>query len=325
MTEPEPAAVVVVGSINMDLRLTLPRLPGPGETLAADDLDHHQGGKGANQAVAAARAGAAVQMVGCVGDDEFGGRLIASLADTGVATDQVEVVGGPSGLAVVCVDEGGENFVVVLAGANGQFSPGMVERAVIPDGAWIVLQNEVAPEVNRAALARARAVAGHVVYNPAPAATVTSDVLALVDVLVVNESEFALIFDVHESALSDDDATFAAVSSRCEQFSTHGADHDTHLEHSAADPTAVVVTLGGAGVMVVSHGDVRRFDGHPVDAVDTTGAGDCFVGYLAARLGTGEVLAEAIVLANAAAALSVTREGAGPSMPTLDEVRRFLA
>lgn len=295
----------------MDLRLALARLPGPGETLAAIGSSHHQGGKGSNQAVAAARAGAMVEMVGCVGEDEFGGRLVAALGDAGVGTGQVEVVPDTaSGLAVVCVDDQGENFVVVVAGANGRVSPGAVEGATVPDRAWIVLQNEVSPEVNRAALARSEAVGGHVVYNPAPAAAVAPEVLARVDVLVVNESEFALIFEVEPSVLSDDERTLAAVS---------------WSAGSTAEPPTVVVTLGGAGVAVVDDGAVRRFEGHPVRPVDTTGAGDCFVGYLAARLSAGERLDEAIFVANAAAALSVTKEGAGPSMPTLDEVRRFLA
>jgi len=290
--------VVVVGSINDDLVVTARRLPGPGETVAGTSVARSAGGKGANQAVAAARAGAAVAMVGCVGHDPAGSRLREGLVAEGVDASAVAVVEAPTGIAIVTVADG-ENTIVVVPGANALVSG---DDLAVGPGDVVVAQLETPLAATAAAFARARAVGATTVFNPAPAVPVPDEVLGLVDHLVVNEHEVAIVLGV----------TAAEV----------GADPTVVRRRTAA---AVHLTLGADGAVVVTADDVLTVAGHAVEVVDPTGAGDCLVGWLAAGLAARLPVAEAVRRAGAAAALSVTRPGAAPAMPTTAEVDAFLA
>jgi ribokinase len=286
--------VIVVGSINDDLVVTASRLPGPGETVPGTGVAHSGGGKGANQAVAAARAGASVAMVGCVGGDEAGARLVDGLRADGVDVTAVSVADGvPTGTAIVTVADG-DNTIVVIPGANALVRP--VALAPSP-GDVVVAQLETPLEVTTAAFAAARAVGATTVLNPAPAAPVPDDVLALVDHLVVNEHEIALVLGIGADEVRADPAVVRGRTT-----------------------ATVHLTLGAAGAIVVTPVEVAVEPGRIVTVVDTTGAGDCFVAWLAAALAEDVPVAEALRRANAAASISVTRPGATPSMPTAAEV-----
>ncbi|HEU5152510.1 MAG TPA: PfkB family carbohydrate kinase [Iamia sp.] len=284
-----PGAVVVVGSVNRDLVVGVDRHPLPGETLLGTSLVSTTGGKGGNQAAAAARAGAPTLLVARIGDDEGGRACLAELRGAGVDTTFTTVdPDAPTGTAVVTV-AGGENTIVVVPGANGRLDDTDVP---LGPGDAVVAQHETPIAPVAAAFARARAAGATTVLNPAPAAPVADDLLTLVDVLVVNEHELGIVFP--------------------------GATPE------AAPPFAgtVVVTLGRHGVRAWPAGGGPALDvpGRPVEAVDSTGAGDCFVGYLVAGLVAGVPLAAALDRANRAAALSTTRPGAAASVPTAAEV-----
>ena len=288
--------IVVVGSLNLDIVVPVPRHPRPGETVLGGDHARHPGGKGANQAVAAARLGAEIAMLGRVGDDDAGRLLLGALEEAGVATDDVLVTGdAPSGIALITVDDEAENAIVVSPGANARLDPSDVEAAAeLIEGAGIVLlQLEVSlPSVERVAeLAR-----GTVILNPAPAVELPGSLLERIDVLVPNRGELAFL---------------------------SGGDHDVESSAQELEARHVVVTLGAEGVLVVSGHSVEPIPGHSVEAVDTTAAGDCFCGALAAGLEEGLDLVVAARRANAAAALSTTRRGAQPSLPTRDELDDF--
>jgi ribokinase len=297
--------VVVVGSINDDLVVSADRLPGPGETVSGTAVAHSSGGKGANQAVAAARAGVVVLMVGCVGRDEAGARLVAGLLDAGVDTSWVTPVDAPTGVAVVTV-AGGENFIVVVPGANKLLDLQKIVNVPNITNDVIVAQLETPVAATTEAFRRARAAGAATVLNPAPAATVPAELLALVDHLVVNEHEVDLVLGVVAADLVADRG-------------------DARARLRRATTATVHLTLGADGVLVLAPDEVVVVPGRPVDVVDSTGAGDCYVGTFAAGLAAGVRVAEAAGRANAAAALSVTRVGAGPAMPTAAEVDAFLA
>ena len=290
--------IVVVGSINADDAIQLARLPGPGETVGARSLDTALGGKGANQAMAAARAGARVRMVGAVGSD--GDALIAALASDGVDTDGVARLDGlSSGRAVVLIDDHGENSIVVVPGANHAIPLSIVEDACgrLLSGDVVVLQHEVPAEISRAAARAARAVGATVLWNAAPAPTLVDELIDEIDVLIVNEHELATVaglleVDEHRSDL------VAAVAERI------GAD--------------VICTLGAAGAAFVVDGVAGTAPAPRVDVVDTTAAGDTAIGYLAAT--AGMPFPRRLATALAAGSLAVTRPGASSSIPTRAEV-----
>jgi ribokinase len=292
---------VVVGSLNMDLILRLPDLPARGQTLLSRSWDRSPGGKGANQAVALARLGARVEMVGAVGDDVDGAELAATLQSTGVSTRHVsERPDDPTGLAVVHVTPDGDNAIVVVPGANASLDPGDVAAAAAAfHGAdLLLLQLEIPPETVLAA-ARAGGEGGAlVVLNAAPASDLPADLLAAVDVLVVNQGEAA--------ALSGSDDPQDAA---------------TRLRDRG--PRVVAVTLGGEGCIVVDDRRVAALPAYPVEVVDTTGAGDCFAAAFGYGLAAGRSAARAARFAAGAAALAVTRPGA-QSTPSEAEVVRFL-
>ena len=289
--------VVVVGSLNQDLVARVPRIPAPGETVLAAGHATFAGGKGANQATAAARLGARVAMVGRVGDDDFGRQLVAGLAADGINTDFVTVddeLG--SGLALINVDEAGENAITVSAGANGRVGTADVDAAaeLIEAASIVLLQLEVPIAAVAAAVAAAR---GTVILNPAPAAELQAELLAGIDILIPNETELALL-----SSRPVADAAEVAIA-------------------AGSLPVAdVVVTMGGNGALVVRRSGAQHLAAPTVTAVDTTGAGDAFCGALAAELARGAHLEAAARFAVRAAAVAVTRHGAQAAMPTRDEV-----
>ncbi len=289
--------VVVVGSLNQDLVASVPHIPVPGETVLATGHAAFAGGKGANQAVAAARLGARVAMVGRVGDDAFGTTLRRGLEDVGVDNTRVQVdaeVG--SGLALINVEESGENAISVSPGANGRVSAADVEAAaaMIENAKVVLLQLEVPVT----AVARAAQLArGTVILNPAPAAPLPGSLLADVDILVPNETELGLLAGT--ATRTEDEVVTAARSLPVDD---------------------VVVTLGARGALVVSRAAINRVPPVPVDPVDTTGAGDAFCGALAAELARGAYVRAAARFAARVAAVAVTRHGAQASMPTRDEL-----
>ena len=300
--------IAVVGSINLDLVVPVPHHPVPGETVLGGELAEHPGGKGANQAVAAARLGAQVAMVGRVGDDEAGSVLRAALQREGVDVRWVLAEQGfRTGRALIAVDRAsGENSIIVSPGANTALAPehcaasGMVLR----DADVTLLQQEIPAATVEAA---ARLAGGTVLLNPAPArSTLTReslrDLLDMVDILVPNRAELAAMVG-----------------------------HDLHDLHAVADaartlrgPSAVVVTLGADGALLCEEGAVLLVPALAVTPVDTTAAGDAYCGALACAVAEGLPLHEAVRNANATAALATTRPGAQPSLPTRAEVEKLL-
>jgi len=294
--------LTVLGSLNMDISVTVPRLPGPGATVVGSAARFTPGGKGANQAVAAARLGAEVRMAGCVGDDDFGRQLLAALRAEGISTDAVRVVAGvPTGLAMIAVDAQGENLIIVAPGANHEVGPPDVAAAGAADRDILVISAEIpAP-----AIARALSQHGPCVLNLAPAPETSAAARALLaaggehlDWLVVNESEAAAVLGHPVNGLSG--AQRAAT------------------ELTAAGPRHAVVTAGAHGAALASADGpdgARTIEGFKVHAVDTVGAGDTFVGALAVALAAGVPPPEAIRAAAAAGAAAVTRPGAQTGMP----------
>ena len=284
--------VVVVGSINVDLVVVADRLPRPGETVLGGRFAEHHGGKGANQAVAAARAGSSVAFVGAVGDDRRGEAALSALTAEGVDVSRVRIVPGePTGVALIAVGPRGENQIVVAPGANAALVPGDVHQLPLARGDTLLTNLEVPMPTVIAALQAARDAGAVAVLNPAPAHALPAEVLALGPILTPNEHELIV-------AIGNDDPAAALD------------------ELSARTAGAIVVTQGPAGALL-AHGKRRdRFDGFLAPLVtDTTGAGDAFCGVLATWLAEGHSLEAAIVAANAAGALSVGGAGAREGMP----------
>lgn len=296
-------SVVVVGSANVDLVYTVASIPAPGETVLATGGSRHPGGKGANQAIAAARAGAATTFVALLGDDDGGALLRDSLRGAGVV-DATRITAGETGTALITVDARAENTIVVNSGANALFTSLTDDQAqLIRDAELLVLQLEIPLETVRAAAAVARAAGTRVLLNAAPVRPLPSEVLALVDVLIVNETEAA--------QLAGDDAT----------------DLFSRAQALTRSVPSVIITLGSAGSILLHRGDAELtlVEAHEVEAVDTTGAGDTFCGALASALDEGLDLASAARFATAASALSVQRAGAVPSIPHRKEIDSFVS
>ena len=301
-------AVVVLGSLNADLVVRLPRFPAPGETVAGTDLAVFPGGKGANQACAAGRLGARVHMVGRVGNDEHGRLLTASLGAAGVDTGPVAVdERAPTGTALIAVDPSGQNQIVVVAGANGLVSIADVERSrpLIEGSALLLLQLEVPLEAVEAAARAARAAGARVVLDPAPAREEARSLLGLADYVTPNESELLALCGEPSRAIGPGEA--GALARRLVEGGARG----------------VVAKLGRQGAVLVTAAGETRWPGLPVEAVDATAAGDVWNGAFATALAEGASEDRAGAFANAAAGLSVTRAGAQPGMPTRAEVDAF--
>jgi ribokinase len=296
------ATVVVVGSINIDLVVRVPRLPVPAETVTGGAFERHQGGKGANQAVAAARLGATVALVGAVGDDEFGREALVDLGREGIDVGRViQLSDSPTGVAVVVVDESGENQIAVASGANTALSAEQVESALagpqMPPVGVLLVSFELSDAAVLAA-ARVGAERGmHVVVNPAPARELPQELLRTAPILVANESETEALTGEREPS--------------------NGA---RALAARTAAP--VVVTLGAAGAILVVRDDVEHLPAPIVEVVDTIGAGDTFCGALCAELAAGAALSDAARVAVRAASLSVTSPGARGGMPTRKDLDR---
>ncbi|WP_127127008.1 ribokinase [Georgenia sp. SYP-B2076] len=317
------ARVVVVGSANVDVVLDIDHRPGPGETILGSDVVVTPGGKGANQAVAAARLGGQVAFVGCIGGDDRGRLLRASLAGTGMDLTGLRVVDASTGTAIIMVTPDGENSIIVSPGANRHVTPAQVDalRAVWAGAAVVVLQLEIPLETVTHVARRAHEGGARVVVNAAPAAALGADVLAVADPLVVNESEAAYL--ITQGGKGDGAPPVGAGTPIGAAPTAPAGVAGTLL---ALGPRSVVLTLGAEGAVLLGRDDAGRpaapvhVPAHRVTAVDTTGAGDAFVGAVATRLAAGDSLEQAVREATAVSAVAVTRRGAQDSFPTLGEL-----
>jgi ribokinase len=303
-------SIVVVGSLNADFVVTVPRFPAPGETVPGGSFAVFPGGKGANQAYAAARLGGSVSMVGQVGDDAHADILTRSLASAGADVAHVSVDRGePTGLAVITIDGSGQNQIVVVAGANGTFGVERLERSrdLIAGAGIVMLQLEVPVETVAAAARVAREGGALVILDPAPARELPGELLGFVDYVTPNESELAAL----TGARPGERIGRGEATRRARELLRRG-------------PRRVIVKMGALGALLVAEDSEHFWAPPPVDVVDTTAAGDAFNAAFAVALSLGMTEAEAGRFATAAAACSVTRRGAQPSMPAFSEVERLL-
>jgi ribokinase len=303
-----PPRICVVGSSNMDLTVRAPRLPRPGETLAGSAFQLGFGGKGANQAVMAARLGASVRVVTKVGGDMFGQQTVRNYSEQGIDTRYVLVdQHGPSGVASIIVDDTAQNCIVVVPGANGKLSPADVRdaAAAIQEANVVLCQLEVPPESTAEAFRLARDAGVRTVLNPAPAAPSADDLLPLTDLCVPNETEIELLTGQPVRAAADAEAAARLLAGR--------------------GVPAVLVTLGDRGALLLEGEQALHIPAVPVSAADPTGAGDAFIGSLAVFWAGGLPLADAARRAAAVAALSVTRPGAQAAFPSREKADAFLA
>lgn len=300
--------VFVAGSINMDVVATADRHPRLGETVAGQQVLYFPGGKGANQAVAASRLGAKTTLIGRLGRDSFGAELKTFLGNQGIDLGYVqETTDAHTGTAIITVAQV-DNTIVVIPGANALVSTDDAAVAPLLKGDIAVSQFEIPLPTIAAFFRRARDASAITLLNPAPAQLMSGELLTLVDILVLNETELGFVAGTE---LSDGDEA-AKIIAVAQQLQTR------------PDQT-ICVTLGKRGVLALAGREELAIPGRLVQAVDTTGAGDCFVGALAAQLADGEPLRTALAFANAAASISVQRMGAGPSMPTAAEVAAVLS
>jgi ribokinase len=300
--------LVVLGSVNADHVLSVPRFPKPGETLTGSEYHIAYGGKGANQAVAAGRAGADIAFIACIGDDDIGARMKTQFAEDGIDTQAVMPVGGsPTGVAMILVSADGENSIAISAGANAELTPDRLQphESLIADADVLLMQLESPIPTVIAAAHTARQSGTRVILNPAPAQVLPAELLQLVDVITPNETEAEMLTGI--SVQTEADAQRAA-----NKLHTYGIG-------------TVLITLGAKGVWLSEQGQGELLPGFRVQAVDTTAAGDTFNGaWVTAEL-DGLPTRQAIRFAHAAAAISVTRAGAQPSIPWKAEVDAFLA
>jgi ribokinase len=314
--------ILVVGSLNADLVVRAPRFPQPGETISGDDLQVIPGGKGANQAVAAARHGAQVSMLGRVGNDGFGDFLLDNLKANLVDFSHVQRDHASTGTAIIVVDSNGQNSIVLSAGANGKVSAADVDSGSFADHKLLLLQLEIPTPTVLSAAKRARENGLSVILNPAPAKELPEELIALVDYLIPNETELSLLTGRAVTDLSS--AEHAAKSL---------------IERGVKN---VVVTIGERGALIVSGKQVTHVDTYPVNVVDTTAAGDAFIGGFAHKLLESDSLLSdwqkhtltdtrasglqnAVRYACACGALAATKFGAQPSLPTRKEVENFMS
>ena len=284
--------IVVFGSINVDMVVRVVALPGPGETVLAPDYDVVAGGKGANQAVAAARAGAVTRMIGCVGRDGFAETALGEMRDCGVDLSAVLPVDGRTACAMIGVDDGGANQIIVASGANRELRAGQLDDRLLGPESTLVLQLEVDPGETWAVIARAKARGARIILNTAPAAPLPTDAAAACDVLVMNEIEAVML-----AGGGNDPVAAARACSRDWSVAT-------------------VVTLGADGARAfTARGEAWRIGALDVKAIDTTAAGDAFVGVLAAALDGGAALPRALRQASVAGGLACETLGAQPSLP----------
>jgi ribokinase len=295
--------IVVVGSLNMDLVIRTPRLPALGETIIGTDFHTFPGGKGANQAVAAARLGGKVKMIGRVGSDSFGEMLLETVANDRVDTAHIfKDPEAATGVAFITVDSNGQNTIVVASGANARLTPDDIDKAeeAFKGAAVLLLQLESPISAVNHAIGLAHRYGARVLLNPAPAQVLDVHFLSKVDYLVPNQTELALMTGME--SIQDAVKALGAVGLK-----------------------RVIVTLGEEGVLVVEKGQEIHLPSHRVTVVDSTAAGDAFVGAFAVALTEGHPTLTAASWGSAAGALAVTRAGAQPSLPTRSEFEDFLS
>ncbi len=305
MTKPR---IIVIGSSNTDMIIKLDRIPRPGETILGGEFSIAGGGKGADQAVAAARAGGDVTFIARVGQDMFGENAVASFVQDGIHTEFItHDPSNPSGVALIFLAKDGENSIAVAGGANGRLSPAEVQQArqVVGGASAVLMQLETPLETVQAAAELAIQAKVPVILNPAPARVLPAALLKLVSILTPNETEAELLTGI---AVVDEVTAARAAE---------------HLRARGVE--TVIITLGARGSFVATASTRELVPGFQVKAVDTTGAGDVFNGALTVALGEGRLLLEAVRFANAAAAISVTRLGAQPSAPDRKAIESLLA
>lgn len=300
--------IVVAGSINMDVVARSEHHPVPGETVIGSDLQYFPGGKGSNQAVAAGRIGGSAYLVGKLGKDAFGNAMKTFLEGENLLLDYLTYSDThPTGVALIVVNAESENTIVVVPGSNGILSPADVSTIELNPGDVVLSQFEIPQETVLSLFQRAKNAGATTILNPAPAARFVPGLAEAVDYLVVNETELAF--------LSDEEISWENIAVL----------HQQSLKLRTREDQVIIVTLGAKGLICVDGDDLIEVPGFPVEAVDTTGAGDCFVGALAASLADGHPLVSTLRFATAAAALSVQCMGASPSMPGHDDVLRLLS
>ncbi|TIL30927.1 ribokinase [Mesorhizobium sp.] len=296
--------IIVVGSINLDLIANVDRLPAPGETVRGSGFSTAPGGKGANQALAAARAGAKVRMVGAVGKDNFANEALALLRDCKIDLSGVGETFASTGTALIMVADDGENIIAVVPGANDSVVTGDLSKAFMKKGDVVLLQQEIPLQTVDAALDAARAAGAVTVLNTAPFRAEAAAFLGKADYVVANETEF----DLYGEALS-----------------LSGRDRPARMRDFAGTTgRTIVVTLGGDGVLAATPADLLMVPALNITPVDTVGAGDTFCGYFAAGLSSGLPLDQALARAAAAGSLACLKPGAQPAIPLAKDVEAAL-
>lgn len=296
--------ILVIGSLNADLVVRAPHFPQPGETISGGDLQIIPGGKGANQAVAAARQSASVAMAGRVGKDSFGPFLLDSLKSDSVDITNVLTDDSATGTAIIVVDANGQNSIVLSAGANGKVMPKDI-NALKLEAKILLLQLEIPLETVIHAAKWGKQKGMTVILNPAPARELPDELIANLDYIIPNETELTLLTKVPIQNISTAEEAARALLAR-------GAKN-------------VIVTLGAKGALLISNHQVTQVDAYKVNVVDTTAAGDAFIGGFASALLRGVETEEAVKYANACGALATTKFGAQPSLPTKKEVEKFIS
>jgi ribokinase len=297
--------IVVIGSSNTDMIIKLPHLPGPGETVLGGEFTVAHGGKGANQAVAAARAGGDVAFISCIGDDIFGQKALDNLKGNGIGTAHIKILKGvASGIALINVSQTGENSISVAPGANSHLTPSdIIDKSdVIRTADVILIQLEIPIETVAEAISLAGKFRVPVILNPAPACILPDDLMQNVDILTPNEYEAALL-----AGTSYDKMKYENVAQTL----------------AASGPDTVIITLGENGAYYHNAGKGSAVSGYKVNVIDTTAAGDTFNGYLAVSMASGATIEAAVKTANRAAAMAVTRLGAQTSIPVPEEINAF--
>ncbi|NBC66643.1 MAG: ribokinase [Bacteroidetes bacterium] len=300
--------IIVLGSSNTDMIVKVPRIPAPGETILGGEFVKAAGGKGANQAVAAARSGGDVTFIANTGNDNFGKEAIENFKKENINTDYIFVdKETPSGVALIFVGEDGENSIAVASGANGTLTPAQIDEIepVIADGNILLAQLETPLETVEQAINIANVHGLKVILNPAPAQSLSDDILKQIDILTPNQSEAELLTGIN---VEDEQSAQIAASNLISK-----------------GVKTVVLTLGSHGAFLMNESVQKMIPGFKVDAEDTTAAGDTFNGALAVGLALGKTIEDAITWAHAAAALSVTKMGAQPSIPSNKEIQNFIS
>lgn len=299
--------IVIVGSLNMDIVVSVPHIPKVGETILASEINHYGGGKGANQAVAAARLGSKVSMIGKIGSDENGEVLLSALRKEGIDTTGMEVSDGITGSAFINVSESGDNNIVVYPGANNDLNVEQIEkyREIIEKSKVCVLQMEIPYEVVKYVVNLCYEKGVKVVFNPAPATKeIEEDLISKTHILIPNETELFILAE-------EDDISLEKVEEVARKILNKGCEN-------------LIVTLGSKGSMYLQEDKVQYFESKKINAVDTTAAGDSFVGALVTGIVEGKSIPESIDFASYVAALTVTKLGAQNSLPTKKEVEDFI-